>query len=143
MRQAALLPLQWCPSPWSSVQVLTGLILCTSLSLLPPPTSLWGSILQLVQTGAQNSLERQASWGCKARCLAPPCCPQPKGGLRVACLHWRRRSSQPRNPGQEQMHQNTAYNCPQHTEGSGIQEETLPSTPELLQTMLSENCPIK
>lgn len=99
------------------------------------------------KTGAQNSLERQASWGLKARCLAPPCCPQPKG-LAECC--WSPREEEGfaakeswsallgRSKCIRTLPTTTAFNVQQEVESRG---ETLPSTPELLQTMLSENLP--
>lgn len=60
--------LQWCPSPVElSTSPHRAHPLLQAHQPLPaptlPPTSLWGSILQLMQTEAQNSLERPASGG--------------------------------------------------------------------------------
>lgn len=97
VRQAALLSLQCCPSP---VELSTSPHRAHPQPLPAPTPNL---IMGLHSTASANRSSEQPGEaslsGCKARCLAPPCCPQPKGGLRVACLHWRKRSSQPRNPG--------------------------------------------
>lgn len=95
------------------------------------------------KTGAQNSLERQTSWGLKARCLAPPCCSKPKGWLSAALEEEGFAAKESRSApwGRSKCTRRTlpitaAFNTQKEVESW---RETLPSTLKLLHPMLSEN----
>lgn len=112
------------------------------LSLLPPPTSLWAPFYSQHKQKLRTAWrERQAFRGLKARCLAPPCCPQPQGWL-SSCLStleevFATKESLKACSGRSKstrrtLPKTTALNVQREMES---RRETLPSTPQLCQTL--------